>query len=205
MPKFLLFTAMVFSLGFVPRSSSAIVRTLREEGDTAKDTATSNLREARGGLRDGSKDFDFFVGDWKVHNRRLKHPLDDSTEWIEFDGTSVSKQLWTGKGNMDEVEFDSPTGHIEGLTVRLYNPASKQWSLYWSNSSSGTFDQALVGEFKNGRGEFFDHEPFKGRQISVRFVWSNITDKSCHWEQAFSQDGGKTWETNWTMDFVRQR
>lgn len=153
--------------------------------------------------RDGQHDFDFLPGAWKIHNRRLKNPLTGSATWIEFESTSVAKRIWDGRANMDEYEADSPSGHIEGVTVRLYNPKSHQWSLYWANQANGTMETPTIGEFKNGRGDFFDQEFFQGRSIYVRYSWLDITPNSCRWEQAFSGDGGKTWETNWIMEMTR--
>jgi hypothetical protein len=158
------------------------------------------------GAKDGQHDFDFYVGKWKIHNRRLKEVLSGSNQWVEFEATSVAHPIWNGHGNMDEYEADAPTGHIEGLTVRLYNPNTRKWSLYWANASTGEFALSpVVGEFKNGRGEFLDHEDYKGRPIMVRYVWSDITAHSCRWEQAFSTDEGKTWETNWIMESTREK
>lgn len=148
-------------------------------------------------------DFDFLFGKWKVHNRKLRERLRGSTAWDEFEATSVARPVWGGRANMDEFEGESPSGHIQGMTLRLYDPKARQWSLYWSNSSSGTLDRPMVGEFRNGRGEFYDQELFEGRSIYVRFIWSDITPTSCRWEQAFSADGGKTWEVNWVMEFTR--
>jgi hypothetical protein len=154
---------------------------------------------------DGQHDFDFEIGTWKIHLKRLDHRLVGSTNWVEFDGTSVTRKVWDGRANLEEFEVDSPTGHIEGLTLRLYDPQTHQWSLYWATSKSGALGPPTIGEFKNGRGEFFDTEPSgpNGRSILVRFVWSNITPNSAHFEQSFSDDGGKTWEVNWITDQTR--
>jgi hypothetical protein len=147
--------------------------------------------------RDGQHDFDFEIGTWKTHLRRLVHPLTGSTNWVEYDGTTVVRKVWNGKANLVELEADGPGGHFQGLNLRLYNPQSHQWSLNFSNSSDGILTQPTVGEFKNGRGEFFDQETLNGRAIFVRFVISSITADSCRFEQSFSDDGGKTWEVNW--------
>jgi len=147
--------------------------------------------------RDGQHDFDFEIGTWKTHLRRLVHPLTRSSHWVELQGTSVVRKIWEGRANLVELEVDGPEGHIEGLSLRLYHPQSHQWSLNYANSAAGTFGQPTVGEFKNGRGEFFDQEIYNGRMILVRNVWSDITPDSCRFEQAFSDDGGKTWEVNW--------
>jgi hypothetical protein len=102
-----------------------------------------------------------------------------------------------------ELVVDGPAGHIEALNLRLYNSESRQWSLSFSRSGSGTLGQPAIGEFKNGRGEFFDQEMLNGRAIFVRFVISDITPTSCRFEQSFSDDGGKTWEVNWVATDTR--
>jgi len=154
---------------------------------------------------DGQHDFDFEIGTWKIHLKRLDHRLTGSTTWVEFDGTSVTRKVWDGRADLEELEVDSPTGHIEGMTLRLYDPQTHQWSLYWATSKSGAMGPPTIGEFKNGRAEFFDTEPSgpNGRAILVRFVWSDITPNSAHFEQSFSDDGGKTWEVNWITDQTR--
>jgi|HubBroStandDraft_6_1064221.scaffolds.fasta_scaffold13233_3 hypothetical protein len=146
---------------------------------------------------DGQHDFDFEIGAWHTHLKRLEHPLSGSMSWIEYDGTSVIRKIWDGRANLVELEVDGPTGHIEGLSLRLYNPQSRQWTLNFANSASGTMSVPTSGEFQNGRGEFYDQEPFNGRAILVRNVFSDIAANSYRFEQAFSDDGGKTWEVNW--------
>jgi hypothetical protein len=152
---------------------------------------------------DPRTDFDFIIGSWKVHNRRLRQRLKGSNSWEEFEGTAVARKIWGGAGNIDEYEAESPSGRIQGMTVRLYNPKSQQWSLYWANNANGVLETPMIGGFKDGRGEFYDQEMFEGRSIYVRYIWSNITPDSARWEQAFSADGGKTWETNWIMELTR--
>jgi hypothetical protein len=147
--------------------------------------------------RDGQHDFDFEIGTWTTHLSRLEHPLSGSTTWIDYVGTSVVRKVWNGRANLVEVALDGPAGRFEGLSLRLYNPQSHQWSLNFSNIHDGTLSQPTIGEFKNGRGEFFDQESFNGRAILVRFVISPISPDSCRFEQSFSDDGGKTWEVNW--------
>ena len=154
--------------------------------------------------RDGQHDFDFEIGTWKVHLKKLQHPLTGSTTWIEFDGSIAARAVWDGRANFDEFQADSPSGHIEGLTLRLYNPQSRQWNLYWANPKDGTFSgPPQVGEFKNGIGEFYCQDTYNGRTILIRYVWSAITPNSAHFEQSFSTDGGKTWEVNWITDQTR--
>ena len=153
--------------------------------------------------RDGQHDFDFEIGSWKTQLRRRLRPLTGSTTWVEYQGTTVVRKIWNGRANLVELEVDGPPGHIEGLSLRLYNPESRQWSLNYSNSASGTMSQPVIGEFKNGRGEFFGQDFLNGRAILVRFIISDITPDSCHFEQSFSDDGGKTWESNWIATDTR--
>ncbi len=153
--------------------------------------------------RDGGHDFDFEFGVWKTHVSRRVHPLTGSTTWVDYDGISVVRKVWNGRANLLELEVDGPSGHIEGLSLRLYNPESHQWSLNFSNSLSGTLAQPTVGEFKDGRGEFFDQESLNGRAILVRFIILDVTANSARFEQSFSDDGGKTWELNWIATDTR--
>jgi hypothetical protein len=162
---------------------------------------TSSSRS--GAPRDGSHDFDFEIGKWNTHLRRLVKPLTGSTTWVEYNGTTVVSKVWNGKANLVELDVTGPAGHIEALSLRLYNPESHQWSLNFANSAGGTMAIPTIGEFKNGRGEFYDQETLNGRAILVRFVISDITANSCHFEQAFSDDGGKTWEVNWIATDTR--
>jgi hypothetical protein len=151
----------------------------------------------KGGARDGQRDFDFHVGTWKTHLTRRLRPLSGSTTWVDYDGTTVVRKVWNGRANLVELVADGPAGHFEGLSLRLYNPKTRQWSLTFSNSADGTLAQPTIGEFKNGRGEFYDQEPLDGRAILVRFVITDVTPSSVRFEQSYSDDGGKTWELNW--------
>lgn len=159
--------------------------------------------QSAGAARDGQHDFDFHIGTWKTHLRRLLNPLTGSTTWVEYNGTTVVRKVWNGRANLVELVADGSAGHFEGLSLRLYNPQSHQWSLNFANANSGVMAQPTIGEFKNGRGEFYDQETFNGRAILVRFLISDITPNSCHFEQAFSADGGKTWEVNWIATDTR--
>lgn len=155
---------------------------------------------------DGQHDFDFLMGSWKFHLRKLVNPLTGSTTWQEFEGRAYAQPILGGKANVDQVTVDGPNGHIEGLTVRMYNPKSRQWSLYWGSIRDGNLGQpavATVGSFRNGRGEFYDQEPINGRVILVRYEWFDITPSSARFEQSFSADGGKTWEVNWITSQTR--
>ena len=154
-------------------------------------------------IRDGSHDFDFEFGSWKTHLRRLVKPLTGSITWVEYDGTSVVRPVWNGAANLGELELDGPAGRIQGLSLRLYNPQTRQWGVSFSNSAGGTLGPAMMGGFKDGRGEFFDQETLDGRAIFVRFIFSDITSRAFKLEQAFSDDGGKSWEANWIATFTR--
>jgi hypothetical protein len=188
---FLLLCSLVIVLqllhGFAQKKSAA-------SGTSLQQTPTG---------RDGQRDFDFGIGTWKTHLRRLLNPLTGSTTWVEYEGTTVVRKVWNGRANLVELAADGPAGHFEGLSLRLYNPKSRQWSLNFANINGGVMAQPSIGEFKNGRGEFFSQETLNGRAIFVRFVISDISPNSCRFEQAFSDDGGKTWEVNWVARDTR--
>ena len=148
----------------------------------------------------GQHDFDFEFGVWKTHLKRLLHPLSKSTTWAEYDGTTTVRRVWNGRSNLVELEVEGQKGHIEALSLRLYNPEAHQWSLNFANSASGTVGTPSIGEFHSGRGEFVDQETFGARTILVRFVITKLSPATCHFEQFFSDDGGKTWELNWVAD-----
>jgi len=187
--SYLLFSLMLASV-FPCESGRAQIS---QSAQTAKPTA-----------HDGSHDFDFELGSWKIHLKRLLHPLSGSSSWVEFDGTSVTRKVWDGRSQLEEFNVNGPNGRIEGLTLRLYNAESHQWSLYWANSKNGALSlPPNIGEFKDGRGEFYCQDTFNGRVILVRYVWSGTTSNSPHFEQSYSDDGGKTWEVNWITDQTR--
>jgi hypothetical protein len=169
---------------------------------TNSDASKAKVQEPAS-QRDGQHDFDFEIGTWKTHLRRLLHPLTGSKTWVEYEGTTVVRKVWNGRANLVELQAEGPAGHFEGLNLRLYNAQAHQWSLNFANSSDGTLSQPTIGGFKNGRGEFFDQETLNGRAIFVRFVISDISQNSCRFEQAFSDDGGKTWEINWIATDTR--
>ncbi|HEX7154664.1 MAG TPA: hypothetical protein VF618_24475 [Thermoanaerobaculia bacterium] len=168
-----------------------------------ENAAAPKLKQESAKERDGQRDFDFEIGTWKTHVRRRLRPLTGSTTWVEMNGTTVVRKVWNGRGNLVELVADTPNGRFEGLSLRLYNPQSRQWSLHFANSSDGILAPPTIGEFKDGRGEFYAQETLNGRAILVRFVISDITPKSCRFEQAFSDDGGKTWEVNWIATDTR--
>lgn len=152
---------------------------------------------------DGQHDFDFEFGAWKVHiSRRLK-PLTGSTSWVEYQGTSTVRRVWNGRANLGELEVDGPSGHLEGLSLRLYNPETHEWYISWSNSHDGALGPPMIGGFRNGVGEFYNQEMLDGRPIFVRFIFSEISATRFKLEQAFSADGGQRWEANWIATFSK--
>jgi hypothetical protein len=149
-------------------------------------------------------DFDFLIGRWQVHHRRLKERLADDTRWDEFGGSSQLRTLMDGRANVDDNVIDLPGGPYRAVTLRSFDPASKQWAIWWLDGRHPhQIDVPMVGGFEGGVGTFYADELFNGRPIRVRFLWSNIAANSCRWEQAFSADEGLTWETNWIMHFTR--
>jgi len=152
---------------------------------------------------DGRHDFDFEIGSWRTKLSLRIHPLSGSEEWVQYEGTTIVRKVWDGRANLAELEVTQDGNRIEGLALRLYNPSARQWSLNYSNSRDGTMSAPTIGEFKNSRGVFFGSDTLNGRAILVRFVIAKITANSAHFEQAFSGDGGETWETNWIADDER--
>jgi hypothetical protein len=169
---------------------------------------TVRAQQTASDKRDGQHDFDFLVGSWKFHLKRLSRRLAGSSEWVEFDGTTVCRKVLDGRAEVEEMNVESLDKHvrIQGMALRLYNPNSHQWSIYWASAADGALEPTpMVGQFNNGRGEFYNQQMYEGRAIYARFVWSDVTTNSPHFEQAFSVDGGKTWETNWITDQTREK
>jgi len=153
--------------------------------------------------RDSSHDFDFAFGTWTEHSTRLLHPLTGSKEWVEWDGRTVVRKIWDGRANMAEFKGVTPSGPLELIALRVYNPTTGQWSLNFATSGVGKLgDVAGVGEFKDGRIDFYDQEPLNGRAILVRFSVYSTGPTTQVSEQAFSADGGKTWEVNWINHYT---
>jgi hypothetical protein len=159
--------------------------------------------DAPAAVHDGAHDFDFNLGTWKTHVSRLVHPLSGSSDWAQYDGTSIVRPVWNGKASLFELEVTGPAGRIEGVGLRLYDAQARQWNLNWTNSTAAKLDGSMIGEFSGGRGVFYGQDTFDGRVILVRNSFSNIKANSSQFEQAFSKDYGKTWETNWIMTFDR--
>lgn len=159
---------------------------------------------------DAEHAFDFDIGTWKTHSTRLLHPLAGSTEWIQMEGVTVVRPVWGGKGNIAELEADGPKGHLQLLSLRLYDPTAHQWNLNFATSGVGILNVAgnaqsvpMIGRFEHRRGEFYDQESFNGRTIWVRFLIQPLSPTTARSEQAFSDDNGKTWETNWINEYTR--
>jgi hypothetical protein len=148
-------------------------------------------------------DFDWLVGRWNVQHHRLKSRLTGSTEWEDFRGTS---ELWltlNGFGTIDDNWIDIPSGAYRAMGIRAFNPETRQWSIWWLDERSQTIDPPVRGHFESGAGEFTGDDVLRGQPIKVRFRWTDIYSPHPHWEQAFSADGGATWEVNWQMEFTR--
>ena len=154
---------------------------------------------------DGRGDFDWEIGRWKTQLKRRLHPLTGSEAWVEYSGTTAVTKVWNGGANLVELDVTGPAGRIEGLSLRLYEPDTQRWTLNFSNRASGTLSPPSVGSFHNGRGEFLSREKLGDRDVLVRFVISDITADSARFEQAFSADDGKTWESNWIAIDTRVR
>jgi hypothetical protein len=152
---------------------------------------------------DGAHDFDFNIGTWRTHIRSLQHPLTGSKDWNELTGTVTVRKIWGGKASMEEIDASGAGDHLTGLTLFLYNPQSHQWSQTFASTGSGMLETPAIGEFKDGRGELIDQETYNGRSILVRNVWSDIKPDSHHFEIAFSDDNGKTWETTFVANLTR--
>ena len=152
---------------------------------------------------DGRNDFDFYVGQWEIRNRRLVERLAGCTEWEEFPGVSVARSILGGIGNFDETSFHRAGGSFHGVTLRLFDPSTCEWSLYWSDSATGKLFTPMIGKFVDRVGTFYALDEHNGRKVFSRFIWSGVSATTAHWAQAFSDDGGANWETNWTMASTR--
>lgn len=159
---------------------------------------------ARAQQHHGLADFDFLIGRWNIRHWRLRESLKGSNAWDEFEGTATDRKILGGLGSISEVTLHLPSGPLEGMTARLFDPKAEQWSVYWTGGAQGSFTTPMIGGFTQGRGAFYAHETFADKHILSRFLWLDITSDSSRWEQAFSVDGGVTWETNWIMELIRQ-
>jgi hypothetical protein len=154
---------------------------------------------------DGQHDFDFEIGEWNTHVRRLQRPLSGSTTWVEYTGTTVVKGVLGRQANLAELSIEGPAGRIEGAALRLYNPETRQWSVNYFSAADGTLTAPLFGEFRDGRGLFYGRDTFAGRVVLVRFVILKESDARYRFEQSYSADGGEHWELNWVATDTRRR
>lgn len=174
--------------------SALIPVTARAQSSTASATPSA----------EGQRDFDFEIGTWVMHRRRLVHTAGASS-WVESDGDlHIVRKVWGGQASLGELQIASPTPHFAGSILHLYNPHAHQWSLYWASSADGTVAAPLVGQFKGGRGEFYGQDAVDGATVFVRVIYSDITPTTFRTEQASSSDGGRTWETNSMDTYSRQ-
>jgi hypothetical protein len=152
---------------------------------------------------DGRHDFDFLYGRWRLAHRRLQRRLENDTQWDHFAGLSEVKPLLGGLGNVDDNVIELPSGTYRGSSLRRFDPDNRLWSIWWLDSRFPRLEPPVVGRFEQGVGSFFADDSLRGRPIRVRFIWSEITANSARWEQAFSPDGGETWEVNWINTLAR--
>jgi hypothetical protein len=151
-----------------------------------------------------SHDFDFLHGRWIVHNRRLRERLVGCTEWEAFDAVQVCRPILGGFGNEDELVTDAFGEHrFIGMTIRLFDPQAREWSIYWVDNRSVQLQPPVRGRFDGGVGTFHGRDAHLGTPVLARFIWTVLSADRARWEQAFSTDDGSSWETNWTMDFER--
>jgi hypothetical protein len=152
----------------------------------------------------GSRGFDFLIGNWDVRHRRLKARLAGSSSWDEFPGTLAVKPILNGLGNIDENVLEAPEGQYLATSLRVFDRNSADWSIYWVDGRVSGIDKPVVGTFNGKVGQFYNDDILNGAPIKVRFTYRDVGPIEAAWEQAFSADGGESWETNWTMDFLRR-
>jgi hypothetical protein len=153
--------------------------------------------------RDGSHDFDFNFGTWHTHIKRQTKALSGSSEFVELNGTVTVRKVWGGLAQLEEIEADGPNGHLKGMTLFLYNPRAHQWSQTFASSKDGLLELPMIGSFKDGKGELYCEDTFNGRTILIRGIWSEIKPDSHHFQEDYSDDGGKSWEPVFIADLTR--
>ncbi len=150
-------------------------------------------------------DFDFVIGAWDVAHRKLRERLAGCTEWDEFSGTSETRKVLGGLGNLEDNVLELPEGTYRAVALRSFNAAEKAWAIWWLDGRNPwSIDTPVLGGFVDGVGVFYADETLRGNPIRIRFTWTKRTADALRWEQAFSVDAGTTWETNWVMDFTRR-
>lgn len=201
---------MAFSFSITRRGMLSValggvgVACVISSASNAASPSTTAAAPAAAAKADPVHDFDGFFGTWHVRHRRLKERLAGSKEWLEFEGSQTMQPILGGYGNMTDNVFNMPDGVQRGVTLRAFDPKTQKWSIWWLDGNDPTrIDVPVVGGFENGSGAFYADDTFKGKPVKVRFLWVNVTPNTRQWEQAFSPDGGKTWETNWVAHFTR--
>lgn len=186
---------MALATGTLAAAIGLIVPALLSEGAPKPAQAVPNLTGLHG--------FDFEIGEWRVHHR-VKRPV-DGHNWAEFDGTSSMRTLMDGSANVEDNTFNKPGGVTHGVALRAYDQKTGQWAIWWIDGRDphGALDPPVKGRFEDGVGTFYSDSTVNGKPVRTRFIWSHITPTSARWEQSLSSDAGKTWDTNWTMDFRR--
>jgi hypothetical protein len=190
----------------IPHVAVALAAVIGSIAPVCATEVTHSPRQATSNLS-GLHDFDFFVGTWHAQHHKLKERLVNSHDWVEFDGTLTMQKLMGGSADVDDSVFNAPGGAYRGVSLYSYDPATRQWAIWGLDSRTpfANLDPPVKGHFVSGIGTFYAADTLRGKPISIRFTWSHITPSSVHFEQAFSPDGGKTWETNWITDFQRVR
>jgi hypothetical protein len=190
--------------------TSAVADPARPEGDRNRDVARKPVESLQfsgvkpAAVHDGQHDFDFNIGVWHTHIKRILQPLASSSESVELNGTVTVRKVWDGKAELEEIEADGPKGHWEGLTLFLYNPSAHQWSQSFANSKIGTLS-SNVGEFKDGRVVLIGQDTVNDKTILVRAVWSDIKPDSHQYEESYSNDGGTTWVRSFIANLTRSK
>lgn len=188
--------AYCYSIALLAAAACGTSSAKPEEPPAAGDTP-------RVAARDGQHDFDFHVGTWRTHVRLRPSALSGPERWVEYEGTTRVRPVWNGRANLVELVADGGAGHLELLSLRLYDPQARTWALHVANAADGSMSPPTTGHFVDGRGVFTGRETMDGRSVLVRFTISDITPTSCHFEQALSADEGKTWVVNWIATDTR--
>ncbi len=171
---------------------------------TLAESTTSARQEVSHVTQSRRTDFDFLLGKWEVRNRRLKARLVGSDEWVEFSARlEKGRKLLNGLALMDQFKAEFDGKYFEGASLRLFNPVTEQWTIYWMDTNHPEITEQVVGGFKDGIGEFYGEELFQGKPVKLRFIWSEITARSARWEQAYFDEARSRWEINWIMEFTR--
>lgn len=149
-------------------------------------------------------DFDFLMGKWSVKHRRLRTRLTGDTHWESFAGSCEAFPILGGVGNVDDNVLELPGGTYTAASIRVFDPSRNLWSIWWIDSRTGTIAPPVRGSFQSRTGTFYGDDELRGKPVRARFIWSDITERSAQWQQAFSNDSGISWETNWFMEFLRR-